>query len=234
MNSQPYPKKLTIKSWAESDRPREKLMQTGRNSLSDAELLAILLGSGSKNQSAVELAQSILFEYQHSLSALGKASVADLKKFKGVGEAKAITIIAALDIGRRRKEETPPERAKIVSSKSAYQQLYAELSDLATEAFMVLMLNQNNKVLQKTMISTGGISGTVVDTRIVFKKAIELGATSMILAHNHPSGNTTPSEADKQLTKKMVEAGKFMQISVLDHLIIGDETYFSFADEGLI
>lgn len=226
--------KLSIKAWAEDDRPREKLMLKGRQSLSDAELIAILLGSGNREQTAVELAQLILHTHDNNLGVVAKKSVKDLMKFKGIGEAKAISIISALELGRRRKEGKVETKPKIKSSKDAYSVIYGELADIPMEEFWVVLLNQNNRVLSKQFISRGGISGTIADSRIIFKYALDHLATSIILCHNHPSGNVSPSVQDKELTKRMVSAGDLLQIKVLDHIIVGDEDYFSFADEGIL
>lgn len=229
-----YPQRLTIKAWAEEDKPREKLMLKGRQSLTDAELLAIILGSGNANQTAVELAQTILKAHQNSYHNVAKQSVKDLCKFKGVGPAKAVSVVAALEIGRRRQSEQVEVKPQISSSKMAFGVLHPYLQDKVTEEFWIIFMNQNNRVIRLHQLSQGGIAGTVVDTRIVFKEALSCLATGMILCHNHPSGNLKPSEQDKKLTKRLVEAGKILQISVTDHLIIGNGAYFSFADEGLI
>lgn len=227
-------KHLTIKSWAEDDRPREKLISKGRQALSDSELLAILLASGSREETAVQLAQRILQENKNSINELAKLQLNDLKKFKGVGEAKAVTIAAALEIGRRRTDESLEEKIKISSSKHAYSILKSKLSDLPHEEFWVLYMNRSNSLIKKECISKGGISGTVVDIRLILKPAIECLASSIILAHNHPSGNLKASQEDINLTKKTKEAAKFMDISLQDHLIIGDQAYLSFADEGML
>lgn len=227
-------KHLTIKSWAEDDRPREKLILKGRQALSDSELLAILLASGSREETAVQLAQRILQENKNSINELAKLQLNDLKKFKGVGEAKAVTVAAALEIGRRRTDESGEEKIKISSSKHAYSILKSKLSDLPHEEFWVLYMNRSNSLIKKECISKGGISGTVVDIRLILKPAIECLASSIILAHNHPSGNLKASQEDINLTKKTKEAAKFMDISLQDHLIIGDQAYLSFADEGML
>lgn len=227
-------KHLTIKAWAEDDRPREKLVSKGRQSLSDAELLAILLGSGNKNETAVQLAQRILNSHQNSINHLAKLQLNDLKKFKGVGEAKAVTIAAALEIGRRRTDESLEEKIKITSSKHAYDILKSKLSDLPHEEFWILFLNRSNSLIKAECISKGGVSGTIVDVRLVLKPAVEHLASGIILAHNHPSGNLRPSQEDISLTKKVKEAAKLLDIIIQDHIIIGDQHYFSFADEGII
>jgi DNA repair protein RadC len=225
---------LTIKTWAEEDRPREKLSLKGKNALSDAELVAILIGSGNKNESAVELSKKILASINNNLNKLGKLSINDLTQFNGIGEAKAISIIAALELGRRRKDSEIEKRLIIKSSKDAYNIIADVLSDLPHEEFWVLYLNRKNEVLKKENISKGGVSGTIADSKIIFKSAIEQLASSIILCHNHPSGNLNPSAADISLTKKLKETGIMLDTPVLDHLIIGEKDYFSFADENLM
>ena len=226
--------KQSIKHWNEDDRPREKLALKGRSSLSDAELLAIIMGSGNKEESAVQLAQRILGSAQNNWNELAKYSIQDLCQFKGVGEAKAISIITALEIGRRRNTQDVLERVKITSSNDAAIILQQQIGDLPTEEFWVMFLNQGNKIIKTEQISRGGITQTSVDVRIVFKRAIELMATAIILSHNHPSGNLNPSESDKNLTRKFSEAAKYLDIQVLDHIIVTQKDYFSFADEGFI
>jgi DNA repair protein RadC len=226
--------KLTIKHWSEEDQPREKLMNKGKAVLSTAELIAILIGSGNSDQSAVELSKQILDSVNSNLSALSKLSIHDLMKFKGIGEAKAISIIAALELGRRRKETDSDERVKITSSKDAYNMMYESMVDLPHEEFWVIYLNRANLVVRKERTTSGGITGTIVDARLIFKTAVECLACGIILVHNHPSGNKEPSQADKQLTTKLREAGKLLDIPVLDHLIFTDSAYYSFADEGLL
>ncbi|MFC7773718.1 RadC family protein [Flavobacterium sp. GCM10027622] len=223
-----------INQWAEDDRPREKFLLKGKSTLSDSELLAILIGSGSRNESAVQLCQRILASVNNNLSHLGKQSVQQLIQFKGIGEAKAITIAAALELGRRRRDETALELSKITSSKAVFELMQPIIGELPHEEFWVLYLNNSNKVIYKSQISKGGITGTVVDTRLVFKLALEHHATSVVLVHNHPSGKLQASEADKQITKKLIEAGKHLDILVLDHIIVTEKSYFSFADEGLL
>ncbi len=223
-----------IKAWAEDDRPREKLLLKGRSALSDAELIAILLGSGSRELTAVDLAKHILSSTGNRLNDLARLQVADLCKFKGIGEAKAISIVAALELGRRRREEEAVQKSKITSSRDIYELLSATLADIDHEEFWIILLNRSNNVKDKVCISRGGISGTVVDARLVFKPALEQLASGIILCHNHPSGNLKPSDADRKLTAKLVECGKVFDISVTDHLIFTDHGYFSFADEGLI
>ncbi|MDE0771100.1 MAG: DNA repair protein RadC [Salibacteraceae bacterium] len=226
--------KTSIKQWAEDDRPREKFILKGRSSLSDAELLAIILGSGSRNESAVELARRILDSASSSLVELGKYNLSELQSFKGIGEAKSIAIAAALEIGRRRRSQEINVKNKIASSNDAFELLHAELSDLNTEEFWIILMNRANKVIKKIRISSGGISGTVADLRVIFKAAIDNLASAIILAHNHPSGNLKPSQADINLTKKIKDSGNILDIPVLDHIIIAENSYFSFADEGLL
>lgn len=226
---------IKISQLAEEDRPREKLLLKGKSALSDAELLAILLGSGTKSLSAVDLAKHILTSVNHDLSQLAKMSVTDLKKFKGIGEAKAITIVSALELGRRRKLINDlPKRSKISSSADVYHIMKPELMDESIEHFYILLLNRNNHVIKKVLISKGGTSGTVADPKIIFKHALDSLANSIILVHNHPSGNLKPSEQDRRLTKKLKEVGDNLEVSVLDHIIFTDVAYFSFSDEGLI
>jgi len=227
-------KKLPISQWAEDDRPREKLMLRGKGQLSKAELIAILIGSGNTEESAVQLAQKILNSINNNLAELSNLSLSDLKKFKGIGEAKAISIIAALELGKRRLSEDVLVRKKIKSSEDAFHILYAELSDKQYEEFWVLMLDRANQVIRKVNISEGGMAGTVADPKKIFKMALDLNASSLILSHNHPSNNLKPSQNDIDLTKKLRSAGKLLDIEVLDHLIFGNDTYYSFADENMI
>jgi len=229
-----YEQKLGIKMWAEADRPREKLMLHGRRQLTDAELVAILIGSGSRNETAVDLSKRMLGAYQHDLDAFGKAGVKELSKFKGIGEAKAIGLVAALELGRRRKETAKPEIVKVSSSRDAFGCLQSDFADLNHEEFWVLLLNRANHVRSKHLISKGGQSGTVADPKVIFKTALEHQAAYIILAHNHPSGNLKPSNEDLKLTKKLVEAGKLLDLLVVDHLILTDNGFYSFCDEGLI
>lgn len=224
----------SIKNWAEDDRPREKLLLKGRNSLSDSELLAIIMGSGSRDESAVDLAKKILASVENNWNNLSTLSVKDLCKFKGIGEAKAISIITALEIGRRRAAQGLIEKTKINSSHDAFVLLQSWIGDSQVEEFWVLYLNQGNFIVRKEQISKGGINQTTVDIRVILKIALEEMATGLILGHNHPSGNLKPSAPDKQITQKIKEAGKTMDIEVLDHLIITQKTYFSFADEGIL
>ncbi|RYY07566.1 MAG: JAB domain-containing protein [Sphingobacteriaceae bacterium] len=229
-----YEAKISIKSWAEEDRPREKLLMQGRRILSDAELIAILIGSGSQNESAVDLSKRISHHFSGDLNSLGKASVNELSKFKGIGEAKAITIIAALELGRRRKETEQKAADKISSSKDVFNLMHRYFADLNHEEFWIILLNRANKVLSRHLISKGGQAGTVADPKIIFQTALENHAASVILAHNHPSGNLKPSQADLDLTKKLRQAGVLLDITVPDHLIFTDSGYYSFADEGVM
>lgn len=230
-----YPKNgLSIKAWAEEDRPREKMLLKGKHSLSEAELLAILIGSGSTEETAVGLSQRILHSVDNNLQELGKRSLAELRKFKGIGQAKAITIAAALELGRRRQLSQIKSRPQITSSRDAFKVIAPLLMDLPHEEFWILLLNRANRVLAREQISIGGVSGTVVDAKIIFRKAIEGGACSVILCHNHPSGNLQPSQADIDLTHKLVAAGKNLDIFVLDHLIVAETGYYSLADEGVM
>ena len=223
-----------IKNWSELDRPREKLLSKGISALTNAELLAIIIGSGSRDESAVSLSQRILANSNNNLNALGKLSVRELMNFKGIGEAKAITITAALELGRRRNKEVGLHKAKISSSQSVFDLLAPELGELPHEEFWIVYLDNSNKILQSLQLSKGGITGTLVDVRIVFKKALLLGAVAIILAHNHPSGTLQPSNADINLTQKLKIAGEQLDVKVLDHVIITEKAYFSFADEGLL
>lgn len=223
-----------ITHWSGDDKPREKMMLKGKSALSDAELVAILIGSGSRNESAVALSKRILASVNNNLSSLGKQSLAQLMEFKGIGEAKAITIAAALELGRRRKEENPLELVKVTSSKVMYQEMYPIIGKLAHEEFWVVYLNNANKIIFKAQLSKGGITGTIVDVRLVFKIALEQNAVAIVLAHNHPSGKLQASEADIQVTKRIKNAGLQLDISVLDHIIVTEHSYFSFADEGIL
>jgi DNA repair protein RadC len=202
--------------------------------LSDAELIAILIGSGSRNESAVDLSKRILANVTHNLNALGKQSLSQLMQFKGIGEAKAISIVAALELGRRRRAEEAVELTKITSSKVIFELMQPIIGELPHEEFWIVYLNNSNKVISKTQLSKGGITGTVVDVRLVFKMALEQGATSLILCHNHPSGSLQPSEADKQITQKLKRAGESLEIYILDHLIVTETSYFSFVDQGIL
>ncbi|EHO05719.1 DNA repair protein RadC [Myroides odoratimimus] len=226
--------KITIKQWAEDDRPREKLMLKGKTSLSDAELLAILIGSGHREESAVELCKRILAMYNNNLSVLAKQSISKLTAFKGIGEAKAIAIIAALEIGQRRRLSERIEEPIITTSSDVFELISPIIGDLEHEEFWVLYLNNSNKVKYKAPLSKGGITGTVVDIRLLFQTALEQKAVGIILTHNHPSGKVKPSDADIQITKKIKEAGRIMDIQLLDHLIITEYSYYSFADESIL
>jgi DNA repair protein RadC len=229
-----YDNHLPIKSWAEDDRPREKLRLKGKNALSDAELLAILLGSGTRNESALDVSKGILRDLKDNLAELSRLSLSDLMKYKGVGEAKAITILAALELGKRRNEAVVIEKDKISNSRDAFEIFRSRIGDLPYEEFWIILLNKANKVIRYCNISEGGISGTVVDPKKIFKIALDHHASSIILGHNHPSGNLQPSEADQKITKKIREAGNMLDVAVLDHIIIGDDRYYSFADEGMV
>lgn len=225
---------FSIKNWNEDDRPREKLRLKGRLALSDAELIAILIGSGSRNESAVSLSQRILADVNNNLNELGKSTINDLTKFKGIGEAKAITIIAAMELGRRRRVSEVMERKQISSSKTVFDFFQPIIGELPHEEFWILYLNNSNKIIKSGRLSKGGITGTLVDVRLVYKEALQTGATAIILAHNHPSGTLKPSQPDIQLTKKLKAAGENLDIKVLDHLIVTEKAYFSFADENLL
>ena len=222
-----------ITNWSEDDKPREKLMLKGKSVLSDAELIAILIGSGSRNESAVDLSKRILASVDNNLNALGKLSLSQLMNFKGIGEAKAISIIAALELGRRRRTEDAVELKKVTSSKIIFEIMQPIIGELPHEEFWIIYLNNSNKVISKSQLSKGGITGTLVDVRLVFKTALEMGATGLILCHNHPSGTLIPSDTDKQITKKLKLAGDSLEIKVLDHLIVTEKNYFSFVDEGI-
>lgn len=228
-----YDNKIGIKSWAEADRPREKLSAQGRRALTDAELIAILIGSGSRNETAVELSKRILHHYDNDLNKLGKASINELSNFKGIGEAKAISIIAALEIGRRRNdtETKPPEFIGL--SKDAYDIMRRHLVDLQHEEFWIILTGRSGKVLGKELVSKGGLSNTLIDLKIIFGAALQYKANGIVLVHNHPSGNLKPSHEDMVLTKRIADAGRILDIMVTDHLIITDNGYYSFADNGL-
>jgi len=227
--------KDNIKSWVPEDRPREKYIQKGKESLSDAELMAILIGSGSKNESAVNLSRRILKDHHNSLAELSKVSIKSLVKgYKGMGDVKAITISAALELGRRRQMENVREMEYIRTSRDAYDILCNYLDYKHHEECWVLFLNRGNKVQQAELISRGGLVGTIIDIKTILKRGIELLASAMIIGHNHPSGNIKPSEADKVITKKLAEAGKLVEIKLYDHIIVGDKAFFSFLDEGML
>ena len=227
-------KNMTIKMWAKEDRPREKMLLKGRAVLSDSELIALLIGSGNNRQSAVDLSKAILNSVDNDLGKLSKLTVKELMKFNGVGEAKAISISAALELGRRKRAASRKEECRITTSRDVHELMLGYFEDLPHEEFWVVLLNRGNIVLDKKNISRGGVSGTVADPKIIFKLAIEHLASAIILCHNHPSGNLFPSEADIKLTKQMVESGNMLGIPVLDHLIISDKGFYSFTDEGII
>jgi DNA repair protein RadC len=226
--------KLNLKQWAVEDRPREKMLAKGARALSDAELVAILIGSGNLEETAVELSRRILNSVDNSLTDLGRKNSDFLQQFKGIGAAKAINILAAMELGRRRKDSDLPEKQKITGSNDAAALFVPWLGDLDHEEFWILLLNRNNKVIEKFMASKGGITGTVIDVRSIMKTAVEKLATAMILCHNHPSGNLAPSDADHQITRKLKDAGKILDIQVLDHLVVAQKGFFSFADEGVL
>jgi len=223
-----------IRSWAEDDRPREKLLLKGRSVLSDAELIAILIASGNNEESAVGLSKRILASINNDLNALGKMNVKDLTTFKGIGEAKAISIIAAMELGRRRKESEPQKKAKITSSRMAFEVLYPYVSDLQHEEFWVVFVDRGNRILGVENVSKGGVDGTLADARLIFRPALQHLASGVILCHNHPSGNVNPSQDDIDLTRKLRIAGKSLEIPVLDHIIIGNADFYSFADNGML
>ncbi|SHI35441.1 RadC family protein [Algibacter luteus] len=231
---QEKPSSFSIKNWSQDDQPREKLLYKGKAALSDAELVAILIGSGNREESAVDLCKRILASSNNNLSQLGKLSIKQLMEFKGIGEAKAITIIAALELGRRRRGEEALEKKKITSSSAVFELMQPVIGELEHEEFWIIYVNNSNKVIQKSQLSKGGITGTLVDVRLVLKTALEVGATGLILTHNHPSGTLKPSEADKQITQKLKQAAQSLDIKVLDHLIITEKAYFSFADETIL
>jgi DNA repair protein RadC len=226
--------KLSIRNWAVEDRPREKMLLKGIQSLSDSELIALLIGSGTREVSAVDLARKMLVMADNNLDKLGRYTVQELKKIKGIGQARAISVVAALELGRRRKSADSREDQKISGSRDVFDQMFPVLSDLNHEEFWILLLNRSNKILEKQKISQGGITGTVTDIRMILKLALENLATSLILCHNHPSGNLQPSEADISITRRLKESSGLMDIALLDHLIIAGKSYFSFADENLI
>lgn len=231
---QEKPNSFSIKDWADDDKPREKLIQKGRSALSDAELVAILIGSGNREESAVDLSKRILASVGNNLNELGKLSIKQLIQFKGIGEAKAITIAAALEFGRRRRGEEARKKSKINSSKDAFELLQPLIGELPHEEFWIVYLNNSNRVLHKEQLSKGGMTGTLVDIRLVMKHALEQGAVGCILAHNHPSGTLKPSRPDIEITKKLQNAGSALDIKVLDHLIIAQNSYYSFADEEIL
>ncbi|HNY53088.1 MAG TPA: DNA repair protein RadC [Bacteroidales bacterium] len=225
---------LKITDWAVEDRPREKMIRKGISTLSDAELLAILISSGTRKKSAVDLGRELLSSVSNNLNSLGKLSISDLLKFRGIGPARAVTISAALELGRRRNIAELPDAGQIRCSKDAADIFQPLLSDLHHEEFWILFLNRSNRVIDRMKLSQGGISGTVTDVRIIMKKAVEFLASAIIVCHNHPSGNLNPSDADSKITGKIKEAGSIMDIQLLDHIIISGKDYYSFADNGLI
>jgi DNA repair protein RadC len=226
--------KTSIKHWSDADKPREKMLLKGKDSLSDAELIAILIGSGNRKESAVELSRRILRSASDNLAELSRLSVNDLMKFQGIGDAKAITIVAALELGKRRRSAEIIQRKSIRSSKEAFESVYALASDLSYEKFWIILLDQAQQILRIVEISEGGITGTVADPKKIFRLALETGATNLILCHNHPSGQLKPSQADTHLTQKIFSEGKLLDINVLDHIIVGRDDYFSFADNGIM
>ena len=228
-----YEKPGGIRSWAEEDRPREKMLLKGRSALSDAELIAILIGSGTVDLSAVDVAKGVMSNVGNDLSELAKLSIKDLTKNKGIGEAKAITIIAALELGRRRRDQITPKKIKLGSPQLVYNEMKPYLLDLPHEEFWIILLNRANEVIRPIKVSAGGVTGTTADTRMIFKSAIENLASSIILVHNHPSGQLVPSHADKLLTRQIQEAGRILDLPVLDHLIFTDNGFYSFVDEGI-
>jgi DNA repair protein RadC len=230
-----YQYSIKISALAEEDRPREKLLLKGKSALSDAELIAILIGSGTKFMSAVDLGKHILGAVNNDLGELAKMSIADLKKFKGIGEAKAISIVSALELGRRRKlVGEQPKKLKVTGSADVYQMMKAEMLDEKVEHFYILLLNRSNFVIKKQHISSGGTNATVVDPKVIFKYALDAMACSIVLVHNHPSGNLKPSDQDRILTNKLKHVGENLEVQVIDHVIFTDVAYFSFADEGLL
>lgn len=230
----PYETRISIKEWAEEDRPREKLSGQGRRALTDAELIAILIGSGNRDESAVELSKRILYHYDNDLNRLGKASIEELSNFKGIGEAKAISIIAALELGRRRNDTEIKAPEIVDTSKAAYHAIKRYLVDLNHEEFWILLIGQNCKLIGRELMSKGGLTTTVADPKVIFGVALRHSATNIMLVHNHPSGSLKPSQQDIGLTKKIVAAGNLLDIKVLDHLIVADTGYYSFADEGIL
>ncbi|MBT3382831.1 MAG: DNA repair protein RadC [Prolixibacteraceae bacterium] len=227
-------KKLNIKDWAVEDRPREKLLSNGSRTLTDAELIAILIGSGNVDETAVELSRRILTATDNNLNNLGRKGIHFLKSFNGIGEAKAVSIVAALELGKRRKEADVFTKNKINGSKNAADYFQPLLGDLNHEEFWVMLLDRGNKILDSFMVSQGGISGTIIDVRLILKTALEKLSSGIILCHNHPSGTMEASDADLKITKKIIDAAKIMDISVLDHIIIGQNSYLSLADEGML
>ena len=229
-----YEQRSTMKDWAVEDRPREKLLKKGIVSLSDAEIIALLIGTGSRKETAVDLSRRILLDADNDLNRMGKLTIRDLQKYHGIGEAKAIAIVAALELGRRRKSAAIQDKKQIKSSQDAYELMHPGLEDIHHEEFWIVLLNRGNKIIDKLKISHGGMTGTVTDVKIILKEAIDRRATGIILCHNHPSGNTRPSSADCNITRKIKNAAAYLDIQVLDHIIIGEKNYYSFADEGTL
>ena len=225
-------KNLSIKNWAVEDRPREKMLKNGVENLSDAEIIAILIGSGTRNQSALELSKKLLFNCSNNLIELGKLSIEEIMKIKGIGKTKAIIIMAALELGRRRKYSEPLQKVQISSSKDSFKIFQPLLGDLPHEEFWVMLLNRSNRLIENICISKGGTSGTVIDAKIILNKAISRLASAIIICHNHPSGNPIPSHSDIKITEKLKTATQTMDITLLDHIIIADDRYYSFSDEG--
>ena len=226
--------RLTITQWAEEDRPREKMMLHGVSALSNAELLAILIGSGNTEESAVELMRKVLGDYRNNLNELGKVSIDELCRYKGIGPAKAITILAASELGKRRKEEKVEERTTIFSSKDVYECFYPLMCNLPTEECWVLLLNQASKIIDKIRISTGGLNATAVDVRCILREALLKRASAIALCHNHPSGSVRPSREDDRLTQQVNQASQCMNIRLVDHVILTDGAFYSYADDGRI
>ena len=224
----------SIKNWAAEDRPREKMLTKGREALSDAELIAILIGSGNSNESAVDLSRRILKDVNDNLIQLSQLNTNDLMSYNGIGEAKAVSIVAALELGRRRRFAETAQQQHIHNSKEAFEYFYMQMSDLQHEQFWVMLLNPKNKVIKLVKVSDGGINGTTADPKRIFKIAVENNATALMLCHNHPSGSVKPSDSDITLTKNIINGGKLLEIKILDHIVIGIDNYFSFADSGLI
>lgn len=224
----------TIKQWATEDRPREKMLEKGREALSDAELIAILIGSGNSSESAVDLSRRVLKDVNDNLIQLSQMSINELMRYHGIGEAKAVSIAAALELGRRRRFAEVAQQPVIHNSKEAFEYFYMRMSDLEHEQLWVMLLNPANKVIKLVKISDGGVNGTSADPKRIFKIALEYNATALMLCHNHPSGSIEPSNTDKALTRNIMNAGKFLEIKILDHIVIGIDNYFSFADSGMI
>ena len=224
----------SIKNWATEDRPREKMLEKGREALSDAELIAILIGSGNSSETAVDLSRRILKDVDDNLINLSQMSINELTNYNGIGEAKAVSIAAALELGRRRRFAEAAQQPKISNSKDAFEHFYIRMSDIEHEQFWIMLLNPANKVIKVTRISIGGVNGTLADPKRIFKIAIDNQATAIMLCHNHPSGNVEPSDRDKALTRNLVNGGKLLEIKILDHIIVGINNYFSFADSGMI